>query len=481
MNYNKIYQFIITILILVPIILFGQEKFDKNRIYPAPVGDKAGYIDYTGQFVIAPMYSRTRDFDPDNRAAIVSKETKSGIIDLQGEILVPIVYHSLRRIKTMKDTDGYLYIANIDDKYGVINLRNQIVIPLEYDYINPETEFFIVRKDRKVGVLNLSNEVIIDLEYGEIHQHTWEYDGFLVKGANDKWALFEKDGKQLCNPIFDNRIIAFTASYINGFSKEKSITIDYYGMVHPKLDFDVFGFEKGHSIVQTKDDLYGLIDEDFNFILEPLYEDLLYNENIEDNTILLFREKGKWGIMNLNGTVLFLPECKGIIQVSKTIFGLSLDDTGYRLFDLSKNQWMITQKYYDIVGDEEAGIIEVNTNPDQYWNGIWGLLNFEGETILEPAKYSYYVENDVLNMSSWEDRNSWGFYSLEKEKLLIPPIFDLTYYETNHLIKVYYWIDASKDYVAYFNHEGEIVWAESGSDIQQRIDDFYKKNPQYAK
>ena len=488
MNYTKIYRFIVWILILVPAVLFGQESLDRTRIYPAPVGDKEGYIDYTGAFVIPPIYYQTRAFCPDNRAAIVSTEKLDGIINLKGEFLVPMAYHSLKRIETMEDEYGYLYLASIDRKYGIINLANQIIIPLEYDYIDTETKYFIVRKDRMVGVLNLSNEVILPLEYDEIHQIIYSYPGFFVKGTNDKWALYEEDGKQICEPIFDSRNIEFSPFYINGLSSGKNLTIDYYGMVHPNFDFEVFGFEvfgfeaNDYSIVSTKDNLYGLIDKEYNWILEPKYEDLFYDRNIENNHVLLFKENGKRGIMDLNGTILLLPECKGILQVSQTIFGLSLDDTGYRLFDLLANRWITREKYYDVGGYEDVRIIEVNINPDQYEDGTWGLLNFQGEMLLEPDNYIYsYLESGVWEIYGEEDDNSTGIYSLEEQKILIPPIFDLIYYEPNHLVEVHYWVEDSRYKVAYLDHQGEVVWVEPGFEVQKLMDAFYKKNPRYAK
>jgi hypothetical protein len=470
-------------LILIPSILFGQESLDENRIYPAPVGKKEGYIDYTGEFVIPPTYYQTGAFCPDNRAAIVSTKTLDGIIDLKGAFVVPMAYHSLRRINTMKDEYGYLYLASIDEKYGIINLANQVIIPLKYDYIDAETEYFIVGKDKMAGVLNLSNEVILPLEYDEIHQDA-EYAGFVVKGTNDKWALYEEDGKQICEPIFDDRNIEFTSSYINGPSNGEYLTIDYYGMVHPNFDFDVFGFEANdYSVVKTKDRLYGLIDKDYNWILEPKYERLFYDNNVKNNQILLFKENYKWGIMDLEGTILLLPECKRILQVSQTVFGLSLDKTGYRLFDLPANKWITTEKYFHIDGDEAAGIIEVNENPDQYENNLWGLLNFQGEMVLEPDNYIYnYLEPGVFEIYGEEDNNSTGIYSLVEKKMLIPPIFDLVYYEPNHLVEVNYWInDDSRYKIAYLDRQGKLIWAEPNFKVQQLMDAFYKKNPRYAK
>lgn len=484
MKYIKNHLFIIGLFLLIPFILFGQNQLDKTRIYPAPVGKKAGYIDYKGEFVIPPTYYQTRAFCPDNKAAIVSTKQYDGIIGLKGELLVPMIYYSLRRIKTMKDAHGYLYLASKDDKYGVINLANEIIIPFEYDYIDPEVDFFMVKKDRKVGVLNLANEVILPLEYQAINQNLQRFTGFRVKEYNDKWALYTEQGKSICDPIFDDLNIAFTPFYINGRSEGKDITIDYYGMEQPNFDFDVFGFnQSAYSIVKTKERFYGLIDVNYNWIVEPRKERLFYDTNIENNPIVLFKENNKWGIMDVNGTILLLPECQDILQVSSTIFGLSLDDTGYRLFDLPNNRWITTEKYYHIDGEEESGVIEVNTTEDQYANGTWGLLNFQGEMLLEPDNYIYiYVGSTIFEVFGEEDNNSTGIYDIGQRKMLIPPIFDLVYYEPNELVEVNYWIDDDSRYkVAYLDRQGNVIWSEPNFKVQKLMDAFYKKHPRYAK
>jgi hypothetical protein len=485
MKYTKTHLFIVGLFFLLPFILFGQDQLDKNRIYPAPVGGKAGYIDYTGQFVIPPIYHQTRSFCPDNRAAIVSTKLHDGIIGLKGELLVPMIYSSLSRIKTMKDAYGYLYLASKGDKYGVINLANEVIIPFEYDHINPEVDYFMVKKDGKVGVLNLSNEVVLPLEYEAINQNLQRYAGFRVQEYNDKWALFDEMGKQVCDPIFDDLNIEITAFYINGRSEGKNITIDYYGMVHPNFDFNVSGFnQRAYSIVKTKEQLYGLIDVNYNWIIEPKYEGLFYDTDIENNQIILFKENNKWGIMDVNGAVLLLPECKDIIQISSTIFGLSLDDKGYRLFDLPSNRWITTEEYYYIYGVEE-GVIEINVSEDQYADDIWGLLNFEGEMVLEPDSYFYiyiYIEPNVFELYGQEDDNSTGIYNTAQKKLLIPPIFDLVYYEPNHLVEVNYLIDDDSRYkVAYLDRQGNVIWTEPDFEVQKLMDAFYEKHPRYAK
>lgn len=185
--------------------------------------------------------------------------------------------------------------------------------------------------------------------------------------------------------------------------------------------------------------------------------------------------------MSLSGEIFLVPKYEGIIQASETIFGLSMDDSGYRLFDLLNNKWLTSEKYYDIVAHEEIGIIEVNINPDVYADGTWGLLNFQGKIILEPDNYTYYLEEDFWEVFGSEGNNSTGIYDLKQVKMLIPPVFDLVYYKNNYLVEVNYWIEGSRYKVAYLNRQGEVVWSETDFDVQQLMDDFYKRNPRYAK
>lgn len=58
---------------------------------------------------------------------MVGGDNRRGVIDKQGQIIIPIMYDDL-----MGFNEGLSAVEN-EGKYGYININNKLVIPYEYD------------------------------------------------------------------------------------------------------------------------------------------------------------------------------------------------------------------------------------------------------------------------------------------------------------------------------------------------------------
>ena len=71
--------------------------------------------------------------DPEvfGNAIIAVKNGRYGMIEMNGNILVPFVYDDLQYL------NSFLVIAGKDGKYGIVDVYNKnIVLPLEYQFVN---------------------------------------------------------------------------------------------------------------------------------------------------------------------------------------------------------------------------------------------------------------------------------------------------------------------------------------------------------
>ncbi|NCC76954.1 MAG: WG repeat-containing protein, partial [Clostridia bacterium] len=98
-----------------------------DGLYPAYVREKGaklwGYIDATGQFVLAPLYSMAADF-MENSLAKVQLDGKTGLIDRQGQWVVAPTYDDItdfsEGIATAYDWDNAKASSLIDTQGQVI-------------------------------------------------------------------------------------------------------------------------------------------------------------------------------------------------------------------------------------------------------------------------------------------------------------------------------------------------------------------------
>lgn len=65
---------------------------------------------------------------------IVSKQGKYGVVDLNNNVIIPIIYDSITSVDDSDNIPGY-YLVNKSSKYGVLNLKGEIIIPLRYNKI----------------------------------------------------------------------------------------------------------------------------------------------------------------------------------------------------------------------------------------------------------------------------------------------------------------------------------------------------------
>ena len=169
-----------------------------------------GIIDIDGNIIMPFNYSSiSRETDNKREIFVVTTEDEqSGIIDIHENTIVPIEYDY------MFFWNSSLITVRNNSKYGVIDINNNKIIPIEYDDIsvaNKEKGLVIVEKqDRRktlVGMLNLNNQVVIPIEYDKIH---YENDSKIYTQKNGLWGMIDinnrviTDFKLECDYIYSD-------------------------------------------------------------------------------------------------------------------------------------------------------------------------------------------------------------------------------------------------------------------------------------
>ncbi|NJN78214.1 MAG: WG repeat-containing protein [Saprospiraceae bacterium] len=123
------------------------------------LGAKYGYIDETGEEVIAPMYDNATLFD--GKIAAVQIGKKWGAIDKANEKLIDFKYDE------MKPFNNDLSVVRSGKKWGAIDVQNKEVIPFKYKYLSNfnDDKIAIAKKGKNWGVINIDGEVLTDFEY----------------------------------------------------------------------------------------------------------------------------------------------------------------------------------------------------------------------------------------------------------------------------------------------------------------------------
>lgn len=124
-----------------------------------------------------------------NGLAPISIEDKFGLIDKEGNVIIPFDYQKLVL------TTVNAYSAQQNDKWGFVTKSNQILIPFDYDLTSDFIEnICAVKKDGKWGFIDLINQVVIPFLYDGCTDFK---AGLAGVEQNGKWGMIDKTNQLL--------------------------------------------------------------------------------------------------------------------------------------------------------------------------------------------------------------------------------------------------------------------------------------------
>lgn len=262
-------------------------EFYQNRAatYSESIG-KEGYIDWNGNKTSKFIYDYTDNYK--NGYAKVgiyeNKELKYGVIDLDGNQVIPCTYIDIDMI----DCDNDIFYAEENNITYVINKNNIKIAELIED---DKMKFINLEKLTELGELDIQNV-------------GFSKDYVLIRGNNEKYGFFTIEGKQLCDFKYDSfESISSQYLFLVEESGKKYIIDDKLNNIMDTKNFDENGLEidsiENSRVRVIKNDKYGIADFNGNIIINPEYD----NVSIQTAKCGYFsiEKDNKYGIANLNG------------------------------------------------------------------------------------------------------------------------------------------------------------------------------------
>lgn len=146
-----------------------------------------------------------------------------------------------------KFINGIALAINDDMKTGFINESEKIIIPFEYNMENTTNfnafNYAIVSKDNLIGIIDNTKKEIIPIKYKDIY--IIKKDRFLVYNENNQVNIIDKDENNFTNNNYISINIEESSEYL---------------------------------IIQDKNNLYGIINNNGEEIIKPAYKNIkIYN------------------------------------------------------------------------------------------------------------------------------------------------------------------------------------------------------------
>lgn len=261
-------------------------------------------------------------YNQDTNLLLVQKSEQYGVINLEGESIVPVQYKTIRfggayisakgyeedayfNAKGEKMTNGYTGMKAVADLecyittknnlyYGLVDKNQNVLVENEYLYMDYAFDhYFIAYKEGKgLGVINQNNQVIVDFGYDVL---TKIADKKLLKGVNmgktDVTTIYSKDMKKVAT--LSEMSISIYDDYIKIYNQEQGALIDNDGNV--KSGEELLKGNKLFAISQNGK--WGYQDASGAIKVEPTYD---FVTELNHYGFAGVKKDGKWGVINEN-------------------------------------------------------------------------------------------------------------------------------------------------------------------------------------
>ena len=317
------------------------------------------------------------------------------------ELKVPIQYD---RIESWLFAKSHRLMVWNGDDFSIIDIENNVLIEPKYDFINFEKndqKYGIVSFNGKKGIIDKKGEIIIETKYDSCDI---VLDNKFILISDNKVEMSDEFGKIISNKISGERVIGQNKK-INGLN-----IIEYFLLIN--------------------NGKYGVLDKDFNKVLECQYDDyinfinnnqffvVLNGENLvlndKNKVIKKFNYSFSFGSEHLlsNGKYNYIvrkdksygAKC-GIMDENFEII-LPIE---YDWIDISNDVWVIRKGRSEFILDEKYNLIDDSKNKR--------IGKFEKEGIAcvqrEDLKYSFINKN-----GQFSSKNIFDFIQLGSRSLL---------------------------------------------------------------
>lgn len=327
----------------------GSEQEEKEEVHnlfncgllPVKSGDKWGYVDKTGTYIISPQFERARDFSEETGYAWVKNSVGEGYIDTSGAYAPKEKFDELSELEDEMryrndDDDTGLTPEYKDGKYGYVDSTGKFVINPQFDtayrfscglaavgLLKGSADDYDEVYDREYlyGYINTDGKYVAEPKFDRAYPFDSE-SGLARVEESDKYRYIDKTGAYVGDMSFDKaedfsgRVALVGTLVGNKSDYEYSFEYEYlYGYIGESTGYvilpqfsDAESFdENGYAAVKL-DDKWGIIDKSGAFVTEPSFDDLRSYAGYCDNGLAAAKVGEKWGFIDGSGKFVIEPQ-----------------------------------------------------------------------------------------------------------------------------------------------------------------------------
>lgn len=397
---------------------FGDTVYN-NTVLKYKEDNKFGLLDFEGKKITEPLYDEISSLTDKYGEILVKKDGKYGVINVKGVVLVHIKYDYVKGDGYSKDgsyKDSGFIIGNKTNqgmRYGYIDKNEKEVIKLEQESLYRVTEInsedtYIIASQNGRFALYKNKENLTDYKYINMYYNN-EANSFTVQ-KNKSYGLINLSGEVIIPEEYEELLVV--GIYVKAYKNDTDYTFDLKGNPVENSQFVSLQLTSTDKFYISIDEnyRYGIADKEKNVVVENMYD---YIDEIEE-TGLLIATVG-------TDVTIYSGSAKKIVSVEKAKVNVAGDyikvNTSNESYYLTVDGKKVDNKtvyienaFYASKSGKKWGFVDLKDNsvvPYEYdevtelneygfagikKKGKWGVINTNGEVVLEPT-----YESDVVN------------------------------------------------------------------------------------
>ena len=305
----------------------------------------------------------------DKDLLILKKDKLYGFIDYSGNIVINPIYKSAEDF-----SDGLAKVITIDDKVEFINTNGEVVLRTNVDWIlNFKNGVAAVKKNNKYGFVDKSGKLVIEAKYDEICYDFNEY-GFSIIKENNKYGTINLNGDYIIKPQFSMLSECSEGVLIATDLNDNDGVIDIWGNILIDFKYKDMGKCKDGMISFSANKKNGFINLKGEVVIEPKYN---YVTNFSEGLAGFLDGNDNMGCINKIGDVVIKPKYQELDEFSEGLAVFTLNDLcGY--IDKAGNE--VIENLFLTADDFKNGVALITTQKD----AEWGYIDKKGNWVFRP-------------------------------------------------------------------------------------------------
>jgi len=278
-----------------------------NGVLQVELNRKTGIIDYDGNILLPLIYDHMEGIsDPKKDLLRITYKNREGLFSLLAKkIIITPQYHQFSR-----PVADNLLVVKCDSGYQLINIKNEKLYSGYYDELFAfSSNYILARKNDLYGVLDKNEVAKLNFVFKNINVGSYFWGLVISRDSLNQFRVYNKDFAPLLEGSYDNIEVL---DYGKGFKTSHGTDYCFYRAENGVLGSgsmcnlqEVRDLEDGLSISRQRG-FFGVINKDYEIVLPFRYQDInrMKISGKSQPPHFLINENNKKGIATAEGNII---------------------------------------------------------------------------------------------------------------------------------------------------------------------------------